>query len=148
MKRYIRAASQSVESTEITDKAIFKLFDELGIDNTRHRYELKAEKYERYERGRNYVKRFTCSGDYLAYFSMFLHTKPTAEGLSEYFDDFDEFKDLVEANPTVEDIKGYASSFWFGDGDDFIFYLKNLDNNKVLYEADYEDYDEYDEDEE
>ena len=148
MKRYIRAVSQPVESTEITDEAILKLFDELGIDSTRHRYELKAETYERYESGRKYVKKFTCSGDYLAYFSMLLHTKPTAESLSEYFDDFDEFKDLVEANPTVEDIKDYASACWYGDGDDYIIYLKNLDNSKVLYEAEDEDYDEYDEDEE
>lgn len=148
MKRYIREANQSEDQYELTDAAILKLFDELGIDSTRYRYELKAETYERYKRGRTYVKTFTCNGDYFAYFSMFLHTKPTAEGLSEYFDDFDAFKDLVEANPTVEDIKDYASAFWFGDGDDFVFYLKNLDNSKVLYEADYEDYDEYDEDEE
>lgn len=145
MKRYIRS-SESSEQYEITDESILQLFDEFEIDSTRHRYELKAETYERYESGRKYVKKFTCSGDYLAYFSMLLHTKPTAESLSEYFDDFDEFKDLVEANPTVEDIKDYASSCWYGD--DFIFYLKNLDNSKVLYEADDEDYDEYDEDEE
>ena len=35
---------------------------------------------------------------------------------------------------------------WWGDGDDFIYYLKNLDTGKMLYQADDSMYEEYDDD--
>ena len=138
MKRYIRSST--------TNDTLKQLLQEHGIDTTPAKYELYAETYERYESGRKYKKKFTCDGDYVAYFSMLLHSKPTYDKLVDYFSE-DELEEFIEENPTVEDIADYASSSWWGDGDDFIIYLKNLNTGEYLYGPE-ETEDEYDEDEE
>lgn len=123
MKRYIKAS---------TDNNMIKVLNDAGIDTTTAKYELKAETYERYGAGRRYLKKFTCPGDYLAYISMVLHTKPTEEEINDYFGSVQE---LVDEYPTVADIADHAAVNWWGDGDDYIIYLKNLTTGKMLYEG-------------
>lgn len=147
MKRYIRSATEEDANKELTLKSVLQILNDANIDTTIHTYELYAEEYERYERGRLYKKTFKCRGDYLAYFSMLLHKSPTVSALGEYFDDTDDFGDFVIHNPTVADMETYAASSWYGDGDDFIIYLKNLDTHETLYQSDYDEIEEeYDDD--
>lgn len=141
MKRFIKSNNDRQPSK------IGQILKDHGIDTTSHKYELVAEEYGRYDSGPIYTKRFSCHGDYLAYLSMVIHEAPTVARILKYFDE-EEFAELVDANPTVEAIADYASSCWYGDGDDYIIKLQNLDTGKVLYEGDYdfedaeEDYDE------
>lgn len=120
---------------ELTDASIIQILKDHNLDTTSHKYVMKAERYERYTRGKDYVSRCSCPGDYLAYFMMLLHKKSTAEALNEYFDDAEEFREFVADHPTVSDIDRYASQNWWGDGDDYIFYLKNLDTGEMLYQS-------------
>lgn len=121
------------------------ILKEHGIDTTKAKYELFAETYERYERGKRYTKSFTCAGDYLAYFAMSMHTTPNYNNIVDYYGDIYEFEAFVDKYPTVQDIKRHASESWWGDGDDYILSLTNLSNGKVLYENDDSEY--YEEDE-
>lgn len=140
--------AKKVSGSGLSLKSVLQVLKDANLDTTIHRYELYAETYERYESGRLYKKQFTCRGDYLAYFSMLLHKSPTVSALSEYFDDIDDFIDFVRHNPTVADIEEHASSSWYGDGDDFIIYLKNLDTHETLYQCDYDEIEEYDDSDE
>ena len=86
----------------------------------------------------------------MAYFSMAVHQgiKDVSE-LASYIggwgidDDnyqtafFEEFPDSVKG------MEEHASSNWWGDGDDYIILLKNLDTGEILYESEGR-YDEYD----
>ena len=75
---------------------------------------------------------------------MILHKQPTAEAIDDYFED--DFKEYIQDYPTVDAIAGHASSHWWGDGDDYIIYLKNLTTGQILYSADgYEEESEDDE---
>lgn len=136
---YIRSSSNSGST------AIMNLLHEKGIDTTSHNYELRAIGYGRYSDGPTYTKRFRCRGDYLAYFSMRIHEAPTFKNLLEdyAYGDIDELIETIEDHPSVADMKELASSSWYGDGDDEIIYLKNLDTGKLLYEGYYEEYEEY-----
>lgn len=118
-----------------------------SIDTTPAKYELYAESYERYGSGRKYRKRFTCPGNYIAYLSMVMHEKPTFSAVEDYFGEGG-LEDLLEENPTVNDIADYAAANWWGDGDDFIIYLKNLTTGETLYSAAEEEGEFIDEDEE
>ena len=141
MKKAIR--SLEADSRKY-DSKFTQILKDNGIDTTPHRYELKAETYERYGGGQIYTKKFRCEGDYLAYFSMLFHTRPTESEILDFYDSYEDFAEFVEGNPSVEDMKESASRCWWGDGDDFIIYLKNLDTGDILYESDYEE-EEYDE---
>lgn len=135
MKRYIRSSENQYN---LTMKDILKKLNSLGIDTTKHKYELKADEYY----GNSYVYKFTAPGNYIAYFSMTLHRKMNTKDLVEYINDY-EFD--FDEYPSVEAIEDEASYSWWGDGDDYIKSLKNLDTGEVLYEAEEED--EYEESE-
>lgn len=92
--------------------------------------------------GGKYKKKFTCPGNYLAYFAMTIHGTPNYEKIEDRFG-LDYFEEIVNDHPTIEDIEDYASDCWWGDGDDYIIYLKNLTTGEILYQAEEED--EYDE---
>ena len=115
---------------------------DLGIDTTLHHYELQAEEYDRYGATPVYTFKFTAPGDYLAYFSMVLHRKFSKQEVVDLIDDY-WGDDIPES---VAEIKDFASQVWYGDGDDYIIYLKNLDTGETLYEGYYEpEEDEYEE---
>ena len=144
MAAHSSADSADNNYTPLTNKELIKMLDDAGIDTTKCKYELRAESYERYGSGRKYTRKFTCPGDWLAYFSMILHKQPTAEAIDDYFED--DFKEYIQDYPTVDAIAGHASSHWWGDGDDYIIYLKNLTTGQILYSADgYEEESEDDE---
>lgn len=118
-------------------KDLLKLLQSNGIDTTKHKYELKAKTYERYTSGPIYTKKFTCPGNYLAYMSMYLHRHMNSSEIVEGFEDYFGSLDSLPADVATEsDMKQYASDHWWGDGDDYIFYLKNLDTGEILYESD------------
>ena len=140
MKKYIKSNTNNTQSNRILD-----ILKASNIDTTLSQYELKAEAYERYGAGDIYVKKFKCPGDYLAYFSMLLHESPTTSNMLDYMGDLEELEYYVEEYPTVNDIANHAASSWWGDGDDYIIYLKNLTTGEILYQGQDEGYDEYDE---
>ena len=120
MKRWIKASK-----AEFTNAELVQMLKDHDIDTTKAKYELKAQRYERYEEGAIYIKKFTCSGDWLAYFSMQFHRQPNAEEIDDYYGR-EEFEEMVEDYPTIDAILTTASKNWWGDGDDYIIYLKNL----------------------
>ena len=130
MKMYVRASE-----SDFTNADLVQLLKDHNIDTTKQKYELRAEGYERYGSGKLYTRKFTCPGDWLAYLSMQFHKSPTADVLMDYFDDVDELIEFVEDYPTVQKIENHAASNWWGDGDDYIIYLKNLTTGKYLYES-------------
>lgn len=145
MKRYIKSFKSS-DKPEFNNKYLVSLLKDHSIDTTKHKYELRAQTYERYESGKYYTKKFTCPGDWLAYLSMIVHASPSADNIADELG-IDYFEEILEDNPTVADIEELASSTWWGDGDDFIIYLKNLDSGEYLYgpeEEEEEDIDEED----
>ena len=117
------------------DAQVIQILNEHNIDTTLCQYQLRAQRYERYAEGEYYTRKFKCAGDYLAYFSMLLHSKPTASAFIDYFGSLGEFEEFVESHPTLPDIANTASSGWWGDGDDYIIYLKNLTTGSTLYSA-------------
>ena len=119
--------------TEITSAQIEKILADHGIDTTMNQYELCAQAYERYGRGQVYRKKFKCPGNYLAYFSMEFHAAPTSGRINEYFNNIEDLEYFIEQHPTVKDIAEFAESEWWGDGDDYIYYLKNLTTGEYLY---------------
>lgn len=129
MKRYIKSS----ESDNFTNADIVNMLNDAGIDTTKAQYELRAQEYDRYESGANYTKKFTCPGDWLAYWSMLLHKCPNATNFQDHGYELDELAEYIEDNPTVEDMNELASSNWWGDGDDYIIYLKNLTTGHYLY---------------
>ena len=145
MKRYIKIS----EEGSLTNKDMVEVLKSMGIDTTMSQYELRAEEYERYSSGTLYAKKFKCPGDWLAYLSMAIHGTPNAEQLGDHFDVYtkEDFEEFASDYPTVEDMKDCASSCWWGDGDDYIIYLKNLTTGETLYQGDSDYYeDEEDED--
>ena len=141
------------EDGRLTNADVVRILKDHGIDTTKCQYELKAEEYERYSRGQHYVKKFACPGDYLAYLAMLFHRGPNAALIDAWYGGKEGFIEEIEDHPTVEDMAEYACSIWWGDGDDFIYYLKNLTTGDILYQSDespeyYEDdeEDEWDED--
>lgn len=111
-----------------------------GIDASMHNYELKAEEYQRYGKGSVYTYRFKAPGDWVAYMSMLLHRDMTSANIMDYVNSWLNEGDNDSIFDSVNDIRKIAELNWWGDGDDFIHYLKNLDTGKMLYEAeDYED---------
>ena len=144
-------ASKIIAQTNDSDvlsngQSLIAFLKSKGIDTTKHKYKLVAERYERYSSGDKYSRTFTCPGDYLAYFSMRLHTGPTIDELLDYFGDSEDFVDFVDSNPSTDAIADHAASCWYGDGDDYIIELANLDTGDVLYDGQYEEYmDEYEE---
>lgn len=121
---------------EIYDKIIAKF----GKQN--HKYRLTAKEYERYEEGKKYRKTFTAPNDYLAAFSMLLHTAPTIDNISLELD-AEDFEDIFNECPTIKSIFKYAAEEWWGDGDDYIISLEDLTTGEFLYdETEPSEYDE------
>lgn len=146
MKRMVISASGSPQGDELTIRDVIRKLREWGIDTTRHKYELKAEEYRRYgwEAAPIYAFKFTAPGDYLAYFSMLLHQDFSPDKIVE---NIESLEDLEQMPHTLEGIDELASSTWYGDGDDYIIHLKNLDTGEVLYDGNYEMYEDEYEDE-
>lgn len=132
MKRMIKAAGTA---SEFTKNDLLKILKDHDIDTPVHTYELMAEKYDRGASNHNYTRTFKCPGNWLAYLAMALHATPTPERIEDYFGDVDDFVAFVEANPTERDIEDYAAAQWWGDGDDYIYYLKNKTTGEILYSA-------------
>lgn len=63
----------------------------------------------------------------------------------EIHDYFDNEEELAEIS-SIPAIRDTAAMSWWGDGDDFIHYLKNLDTGEMLYQTDDSMYEEYDDD--
>ena len=137
MKRMIRAS----QTEKFTNADLKKILKDADLWEELQDYELKAQRYERYSNGAVYTKKFMCPGDWLAFLSMLVHNEPNARTLQE-----EDIQDLIEECPTVEDMEQHASKNWWGDGDDYIIYLKNLNTNEYLYGPEEESFDE-DEDE-
>lgn len=159
MKRYIKSSHTLDELSKMSDKDCLKaICEELkahGIDTTMHNYELGAETYQRFSSGPMYNVKFRCPGDYLAYFAMIAHQEAaTLSGLVdaiyttiEMYDGFDGF--FEEFGTTVKSMYDHAFESWWGDGDDYIVYLKNLDTGETLYsggDGGYESYETEDSD--
>lgn len=120
------------DGDEMDMKQFLKWLSDRGIDVSKHNYELKAESYDT---GRPYTYRFKAPGDWIAYMSMRLHRRMTRDNIMEYINDewlYDENYD--ELFDSVSNMRKLAESRWWGDGDDFIHYLKNLDTGEMLYE--------------
>lgn len=146
MKKYIKAANQD----SITFSSVLEALKNAGIDTTKSSYEMRAETYERYRESNLYTIKFTCPGDYLAYLAMYIHEPLTKANIlnfiEEYFGNLDK---MLKEIPSLPDMRNVASSFWWGDGSDYIIYLRNLTTGETLHEADYypDEYeDEYEED--
>lgn len=129
---YIKASTEGV----LTNSELVAMLKSHGLDTKVCEYELYAETYERYSAGSRYKKKFKCPGDWLAYLSMSVHNQPSAERLDDYGIDRDRLRELLEECPTVSKMKEYASMYWWGDGDDYTYYLQNLTTEKTLYEGD------------
>ena len=110
------------------------MLKEHHIDTTLNEYELVALGYERYSAGKPYTLAFECHGDYLAYFAMGLHEEPNFDAIDDMYTQYD-FEDMLDEFPDVDAIKAHAESFWWGDGDDYIYSLTNTTTGKVLYES-------------
>lgn len=135
MKKYIKAANQD----SITFSSVLNALKSAGIDTTKSSYEMRAETYGRYGDGGDlYTIKFTCPGDYLAYLAMYIHEPLTKENIlnfiEEYFGNLDK---MLKEIPSLPDMRNVASSFWWGDGCDYILYLKNLTTGETLHEGDY-----------
>lgn len=113
-----------------TKEELFALLNSRGIDTTRNKYELCAEVYERFGGGDRYKRRFDCPGDFIAYFSMVFHARPVLDDVLDYS------VEIQDDWTTLDDMKEHASEYWWGDGDDYIIYLKNLTTGKDLYTGD------------
>lgn len=131
MKKYIRNS----EGNEYTYQDMIQQLNDLGIDTTIHHYELQAEEYGRYEDGDVYTFKFTAPGDYLAYFAMCFHKNFNKSNILSYMKEYNEYDEVPES---LEDMADHASSLWWGDGDDLIIYLKNLDTGEYLYGSEHE----------
>lgn len=121
-------------ATLITKENLLELLKSYDIDTTMCQYELFAESYERYSGGETYKLKFKCPGDYLAYLSMNIHAAPTVKNLNERYDGIEDFqREILDEIPSIEAMAMTASDSWYGDGDDYIIYLKNLTTNELLY---------------
>ena len=146
MKKVIKPVECADEEySSVTYPELINRLKELGIDTTKHHYELKAEGYDN---GAIYTFKFTAPGDYLAYISMLLHRNFNRSNLIEMIDDYygDEWADEIPQSLEAMEDKAYDA--WYGDGDDGIYYLKNLDTDEFLYDSEVpeEDEEEYDDD--
>lgn len=115
MKKYVRA-EDSIDEIEVrSNKDISELLAKNNIDNTVHKYELRAEEYERYDSGRSYTRKFNCPGDWLAYVSMLIHRAPNINNLEDYFGEGEvgyELQAMIDECPTVDDMASSASESW------------------------------------
>ena len=73
---------------------------------------------------------------------MWLHRAPTVAAFEKWWSG-KVLLEYFEEYPTYESLLKMAKEEWWGDGDDYIFYLKNLTTGETLYEGT----DSYDEDE-
>lgn len=123
----------------LTKQELINTLNSWGVDTTKATYELFAEEYGRYGEGGTYKVVFTAPGDWVAYLSMQLHDEMEAESVLEFLEEYwgvetiDDIEEIPEEVRTEKGMKDYATSQWWGDGDDYIIYLKNLSNGKVIY---------------
>lgn len=143
MKKYVKAVS---EEDKVLWKSVLQKCKQVGIDTTSNNYEMMAERYMRYQEGGNYTIKFSAPGNYFAYMAMYIHQPLNIENILEFIKDyFGDVDDMLADYPTEESMKENAESVWWGDGDDYIFYLKNTTTGDILYQG--EDSGEIDEDE-
>jgi hypothetical protein len=128
---------ENVEPYTFSD--ILKYLKKHGIDTTKYKYEMAAQEYERYSNGDIYTIKFSCPGDYLAYIAMAVHEPLTPEVIFDFFyEDYgiDAVDGIFEELPnSLSGMADYASSGWWGDGSDYIYYLKNLTTGNYLYKS-------------
>jgi len=141
MKKMIRASQEA----RFTNADLKKMLKDADLWEDLQDYELKAQRYERYTNGAVYTKKFMCPGDWLAFLSMRVHKEPNARTLQEDYYVKEDIEEMIEECPTVAAMEDYASRNWWGDGDDYIIYLKNLSTNEYLYGPEEEPFDEDDE---
>lgn len=136
MKKYITASSNSNYKTSLG--SVLDALRSKGIDTTKHRYELRADEYY----GDTYTYKFTAPGDWIAYISMRVHKRMNPDEILQVMEDYDWYYEqenyLVNKYTSVKAMKEFASANWYGDGDDDIVYLKNLDTGKYLYGSDHD----------
>ena len=135
-KAYPQKSITASTTSRFTHADVLEVLNRYGIDTTTYKYQLEVETDQIYDGTDSYVKRFTCAGDYLAYFSMKLHKSPTVSNLSDLFSgSIQAFENFVILNPTVEDIAYEAEASWagFGDGSESVVSLKNVSTGSVLY---------------
>lgn len=132
--------SAPAKSKKLNNAVISDILRAKHIDTSIHHYAMHALRYERYGDEEPYTIKFKCRGDWFAYLSMLMHTSPARDrAMNEWFNEA-EFEALVNECPTVEAMRAYATQHWWGDGDDYIIYLQNLDTGEYLYgpqEVDY-----------
>lgn len=145
MKKMLRAAES--EDLAFTNKDLERMLRDADLWEDPQKYELKAQRYERYDNGAVYTKKFMCPGDWLAFLSMIVHKQPNAKTLQEDYYEKEDIEEMIEECPTVAAMEDYASRNWWGDGDDYIIYLKNLSTNEYLYGPNEEPIDEGEDDE-
>lgn len=134
MKRAIKASTQFSNIDSL--RHLLRMHN---IDTRKHKYQLEAVRYDRYELGPIYTYLFSTYGDWMAYISMTLHSNMTPNMLDEFIEDYwgPDLEDLdLELLDGVEAMKNFASRLWWGDGDDAIIRLTNLDTGEILYESD------------
>lgn len=147
MKRYIHAS----EDGTFTNADLVKLLQDRGIDTTKSKYALKYQFFDRFGEDEAYVCKFTCPGDYLAYFSLRLSAIspswriPNAENIEEAFG-VDRFIETLDKYPTLDAIAKVATDKWAWKEEFNDIYLKNLTTGATLYEGEMDSYDEFEED--
>lgn len=128
----VKPAKNPQKANSFTDRELINMLNDAGIDTTKCNYELKAEEFNMFGDDEEYTRKFTCPGDWLAYFSMILHKQPTAAAIDNYFGR-EQFEEIIDNYPTIDDIADLAWVEWGSDrGDDSIIYLKNLTTGQEL----------------
>lgn len=140
-RRFVAQFDKSVKISSVPEIVSFLKSNQ--IDTTKHKYELVAESYSN---GKRYTYKFTAYGDWMAYLSMALHRNMKMSSIDKHVEDlFGDIEDIPSNLLSVESMFDYASDYWWGDGDDYIISLRNLDTGEILYESgESEEYEEED----
>ncbi len=128
MKRMIRAAENT-----FTNAKLVQLLKERGIDTTKHNYELKYNFFERFEDAKPRTLKFTCPGDYLAFYSMMCWSIPDAANLEDFYGSEEYFiEEGLDEYPSIKSIKNAGYNFY--NAEEFqVVHLKNMDTGEILW---------------
>lgn len=141
----MRIRASMYDDTPITKEGVISLLQSNGIDTTMCRYELRGVYYDIPYGAKPFSIKFSCPGDYLAYFSMLFKDRPSIYALEELFHSLDELEEEIECDPTVDHIADHAIDGWAEDDTCRVLSLDNLTTGKRLYGDDESTYLEYDE---